>query len=227
MSEGVDLRLSDAPVDESTPAGSSAKTRIVVASAIGLVIGIGCALSAAAVVAPLFGWVGAAGVFVVWTWVEIWPKDADATEAHARREDPSRPVADLACLSAAVASLVAVGILLMSAGNAKGTKLLEIGLGIAAVIVAWALVHTIFALRYARAYFGPGLGSIDFNQDGPPRYSDFAYLAATIGLTFQVSDTDLRSGMFRRLALQHMLLSYLMGAIIIAMTINLVAGMTK
>jgi uncharacterized membrane protein len=208
--------------------GSTARTRVLLASAAGLAVGISLAFSPAAIAAPLFGWVVGSGIFVVWTWIEIWPQDAEATAAHARREDPSRPIADLACLGAAVASLSAVAILLLGAGNAHGTsKLLEIGLAIAAVLVAWALVHTVFALRYARAYFGPGLGTIDFNQDSPPRYSDFAYIAITIGLTFQVSDTDLRSNLFRRLAVQHMLLSYLMGAVIIAITINLVAGMTK
>lgn len=194
----------------------------------GLAIGIGTAFSQAAPAAPLFGWIVAAGTFTIWTWLDIWPQDAEATAAHAGRDDPSRPVADLACLSAAVASLAAVGILLIDAGNTKGAvKLWEIGLAIAAVLAAWALVHTIFTLRYARLYFGPGLGAVDFNQDGPPRYSDFAYMAITVGLTFQVSDTDLRSGSFRRLAVQHMLLSYLMGAVVIAVTINLVAGMTK
>ena len=211
-----------------TPPSTTAKTRLVVAGAVGLAVGIGLAFSPASITAPLLGWIGAAGVFVVWTWVDIWPMDPGATAAHAVREDPSRPVADLACLSAAVASLVAVGILLVGAGDTTGaTKLLEIGLSIAAVLVGWALVHTVFTLRYARAYFGPGLGAIDFNEDDPPRYSDFAYLAVTIGLTFQVSDTDLRSKLFRKLAMKHMLLSYLMGAVIIAITINLVAGMTK
>lgn len=208
--------------------GTTAKTRVLVAGAAGLGVGVGVALSPAAIAAPLFGWTAAVGVFVVWTWIDIWPQDPDATAAHAQCEDPSRPFADVACLSAAVVSLVAVGILLVGAGNAKGTiKLLEIGLAIAAVLAAWALVHTVFTLRYARAYFGPGLGAIDFNEDDPPRYSDFAYVAITIGLTFQVSDTDLRSKLFSRLAIQHMLLSYLMGAVIITITINLVAGMTK
>lgn len=205
-----------------------AAIRVSVAGAVGFAVGIAVALTPVAAAAPLLGWTSAAGVFVVWTWVQIWPQDAEATARHARIEDPSRAVADVACLSAAVASLVAVGILLVVAGNAKGTsKLLEIGLAIAAVLASWALVHTIFTLRYARAYFGPGRGAVDFNQDGPPRYSDFAYMAITIALTFQISDTDLRSGTFRKLVVQHMLLSYLMGAVIIAITINLVAGMTK
>jgi uncharacterized membrane protein len=210
------------------PLGATANTRLLVSAAVGLTVGVGIAFSPADVAAPLCGWVAAVAVFVVWTWVYIWPQDAEATAAHAQREDPSRPISDLACISAALASLVAVGILLIGAGSAKGTeKLLEIGLSVGAVLAAWALVHTVFTLRYARTYFGPGLGSIDFNEDDPPRYSDFAYVAITVGLAFQVSDTDLRSKVFRRLAIQHMLISYLMGAVIIAITINLVAGMTK
>lgn len=208
--------------------GSSASGRILIAAGLGGGVGVGLAFSPAAVAAPLLGWIAAVALFVVWTWWEIWPQSPESTAAHARREDPSRPVADLACLSAAVASLVAVGILLVSASSAKGaTKLLEIGLSIGAVAAAWSLVHTVFTLRYARTYFATGKGSIDFNDDNPPRYSDFAYVAITVGLTFQVSDTDLRSNELRRLAIRHMLLSYLMGAVFVAITINLVAGMTK
>lgn len=207
---------------------SSARGRVLTASGAGLAVGVGLAFSPVAVAAPLLGWIAAVVVFVVWTWGEIWPQGPAETAAHARREDPSRPVADLACLSAAVTSLVAVGILLVSAGNAKGaTKLLEVGLSIGAVVAAWSLVHTVFTLRYARTYFASGLGSISFNDDDPPRYSDFAYVAITVGLTFQISDTDLRSNEFRRLAVRHMLLSYLMGAVFVAITINLVAGMSK
>ena len=65
------------------------------------------------------------------------------------------------------------------------------------------------------------------NNDERPCFSDFAYLAFTIGMTYQVSDTDLTTKGFRRLALRHALLSYLFGTVIIAATINLVAGLVK
>jgi uncharacterized membrane protein len=58
-------------------------------------------------------------------------------------------------------------------------------------------------------------------------WTDFAYLSFTIGMTFQVSDTDLQTSVLRRLALRQMLISYLFGAVIIAITINLVAGLGK
>jgi uncharacterized membrane protein len=66
---------------------------------------------------------------------------------------------------------------------------------------------------------------VDFNQDDPPRYADFAYLAFTIGMTFQVSDTDLKTTEIRATALRHALLSYLFGSVILAATINLIAGL--
>jgi uncharacterized membrane protein len=88
-------------------------------------------------------------------------------------------------------------------------------------------VHTVFTLRYANLYYSGKAGGIDFNQPDLPTYTDFAYLAFTIGMTFQVSDTSLRSGIIRRTALRHALLSYLFGTGILATTINLVASLSS
>jgi uncharacterized membrane protein len=85
-------------------------------------------------------------------------------------------------------------------------------------------VHAVFTLRYAHLYYSEG-GGIDFNDDADPDYHDFAYLALTIGMTFQVSDTNLTTKAIRRTATRHALVSYLFGAIIIAMVINVVAGL--
>jgi uncharacterized membrane protein len=54
---------------------------------------------------------------------------------------------------------------------------------------------------------------------------DFAYLAFTIGMTFQVSDTNLTAKPIRRTALRHALISYLFGAVIVALVINIVASL--
>src|SRR5215210_5268718 len=101
------------------------------------------------------------------------------------------------------------------------------GLGIVSVVLAWGMVHTVFTLRYARLYYGRPKGGIEFNQDEPPRYSDFAYLAFTVGMTFQVSDTNLKTEQIRATVLRQGLLSYMFGTVIIATTINLIAGLTK
>ena len=94
---------------------------------------------------------------------------------------------------------------------------------LSAVLTSWAAVHTVFALRYARLYFDEG-GGIDFHQDEAPRYSDFAYLAFAVGMSFAISDTDLASWRMRRHALRHALLAYLFGTVIIALVINITAG---
>lgn len=177
---------------------------------------------------PLIGWDVAAVVFAVWTWLTIWPQTGAATARHAVREDPSRAAADVIILGAAVASLAAVTVVLLHAGKAKGSaRLLDIGLAIASVVASWVVVHTVFTLKYARLYYHGVDGGIDFNGEDPPRYSDFAYIAFTIGMTFQVSDTDIQTDDMRRAALRHALLSYLLGAVIIAVTINLISGLTK
>ena len=94
-------------------------------------------------------------------------------------------------------------------------------------MLSWAVVHTVFALRYADAFYTPPSGGIDFKSGDQfePDYRDFAYVAFTVGMTFQVSDTDIASSHMRRVVLSHALLAYLFGAVIVAMLVNVVAGL--
>jgi uncharacterized membrane protein len=172
------------------------------------------------------GWDSAALVFTVWVWLGIAPMSSSETDSHATREDPGRAATDLIVLIASVASLGAVGSVLVQASAAKGAQQSALaGLGVASVALSWFTVHTLFTLRYARLYYTGEDGGVNFNQDAPPRYLDFAYLSFTIGMTFQVSDTDLQTPEIRHSALRHGLLSYLFGAVILATTINLIAGL--
>jgi uncharacterized membrane protein len=66
---------------------------------------------------------------------------------------------------------------------------------------------------------------INFNEKNAPAYLDFAYVAFTVGMTFQVSDTNLTNQSLRRTALRHALISYLFGVVIVGMTINIVASL--
>jgi uncharacterized membrane protein len=93
------------------------------------------------------------------------------------------------------------------------------------VVGAWLVVHTVYTTWYALLYYSHDRGGIDFNQGEPPAYADFAYLAFTLGMTYQVSDTDLQTRPIRATALRHALLSYLLGAVVLATVINLVAGL--
>jgi uncharacterized membrane protein len=167
-------------------------------------------------------------VFCVWVWATVWGLEAKSTASHAKREDPSFDLADLVLLGAAIASLIAVGVVLAGAGRVTGNlKYLQAGFAVLSVFVSWTLIHTVFTLRYARLYYSGQAGGIDFNETGAPDYRDFAYLSFTIGMTFQVSDTNIQSKQIRRTALRHAWLSFPLGVVIIATSINLVSGLAK
>ena len=205
----------------------STRTRVLVSGAVGLVGGVAVGLAAGWRYGVLGGWMLGASLLIGWLLVTVLPMDATTTASHARREDPGHQVLDVVVLGAAVASLGAVAMLLI-AGNDRN-KALDAALSLCSVALAWAAVHTVFLTRYTGLYYpseGPD-GGIDFNEDDPPRYADFAYLAFTLGMTFQVSDTDLKTKPIRATALRHGLLSYLFGAVVLATTINLVAGLAK
>ncbi len=175
--------------------------------------------------ATLIGWNVAATVFIAWVWFKVAGMDGEATARHAAIEDLSRPTADLILIIASVASLVGVGLALLEASDTEGLeKAMIVGNSSVSVILSWATVHTVFTLRYAKLYYAAG-GGIDFNGDRAPTYTDFAYLAFTIGMTYQVSDTSIASKAIRRTALRHAYMSYLFGTVIVAMTINVVAGL--
>jgi uncharacterized membrane protein len=126
-----------------------------------------------------------------------------------------------------LASLVAVAYLLVQANSAHGVRqALQAALAVLSVAVSWALVHLLFMLRYAVLYYSGTVGGINFNQDESPRFLDFAYLAFTIGMTYQVSDTNLESTQMRVAAFRHALLSFIFGSMILATMVNLVAGLS-
>jgi uncharacterized membrane protein len=214
---------------QATPrAVTSARTKLLVSFGAGVAGSVAAGLVNAGRMAPLSGWDIMALVYGGWTWFTIWPLGAAAAEADANREDPGRDLTDLVLLCAAVASLAAVGAVLLGVGGAGGyTKYLLAALALVSVFVSWALVHTVYTLKYARLYYTGTPGGIDFNGTGAPDYHDFAYLAFTIGMTFQVSDTNLQSKQIRRTVLRHAWLSFPLVTVIIATSINLVAGLAK
>lgn len=177
--------------------------------------------------APALGWDASCLTFLGWVWAVIGRLDPVATAAHASREDPGLAVSDILVIAATLASFGGVVLILLDAANAQGgTKAAILGVSLGSVALSWFLVHTLFTLRYARLFYRRRAG-VDFNENTPPHYRDFAYLSFTVGMTFQVSDTDLTTDAIRSTALRHALLSYLLGAIVLATTINLVAGLAK
>jgi uncharacterized membrane protein len=205
--------------------GLAAK-RVSVGGLSGIVVaGIALVAGASWSVAALAATDVAALIFVAWVWISIAGADAGETGRRARAEDASRAAAEAVLLGAGAASLIAVGFTLAQASHTHAPdRGMLTTLALASVALAWSAVHTVYALRYARLYYTPPDGGIDFKGDRP-NYLDFAYLALTIGMTFQVSDTDLLGNRVRRQALHHALTSYVFGTVIVAITVSSVASL--
>ena len=204
--------------------------RLALALAIGLTVGVAALVAGGGwSVAVTGAWGAAALTIAAGIWLRIRGLDSAQTAEHAQAEDYSRSTSDLIVLSAGVASLGAVGSTLIEARHNGGTdKGLLILLAVAVVALSWTAVHLVYAVRYGDVYYEDPVGGVTFNEESEaPDYHDFAYLALTIGMTYQVSDTNLTSKTIRRLATRHALLSFLFGAVIVALAINTVASLLQ
>ncbi|GGX56392.1 hypothetical protein GCM10010515_24730 [Streptomyces fructofermentans] len=196
--------------------------RLATAAAAGAAIGALVAVLTNTPLGVLSGIAAALTLFVVAGWIVLWPMDAEATHHNARREE-FRPVAEeLVVVAAALCGLVGIVVLLLIGDSDLSHAAAATAL--CGVFMAWAALHLMYAARYAYIYYQPPEGGIDFNSDDHPRYSDFLYFSYNLGMTYQVSDTDVSSSTVRAIALRHCLLSYLFGVSILATTINLVTG---
>ena len=208
-----------------TPSPLSTLVRAIVAVVAGVV--------AAAVTVPLLGfaaallvgWAVLALTSVIWVLVMVWPMDAVKTRAHATSEDPGRQLARLVALVGSLVSLGAVGIVLIQTRErSQAEALLLAGIALVSVVSSWALVQVDYMLRYAARWYAEPVGGINFNQDEDPEYTDFAYFAVGLGMTYQVADTNVRTNEIRRIVIAQTLLAYVFGSVILASIINLVAG---
>jgi uncharacterized membrane protein len=198
--------------------------RILVAVALGVAV----ALVVGSTVGwrfALAGWVVVAGVYVAWTRLILRGMDAEQTCRWVTREDPTRWVADAVILSASIASLGGVGYVVAAASRFGAEGIQAAAVGILTVAASWFAVHTLYTVHYARLYYSDEPGGINFHDPEPPRFRDFAYVAYTVGMTYQVSDTEIGLTSIRATVLRHALLSYLLGAVVLAVTINLIAGL--
>jgi uncharacterized membrane protein len=179
--------------------------------------------------AAVAGWDAAAVTFLV----SIWPIILRADGAHAAQlatgEDETRGSAAVLLVGASVASLLGVGLALDLAGRQGGPlRVLLIGAAVLTVVLSWTVVNTVYTLRYADLHYRSreaGIGFGDPAGQEPPTYRDFAYVAFTIGMCYQVSDTTVRDRRIRRTVLAHAFLSYVFGVVIVAGSVNLIAGL--
>jgi len=205
------------------------RERFLIAAPLGIVVGLVTARFCPWQLSVLAAW-DAVALFIVgsaWTFIAVL--DAPATEQAATREDDSHALVDLVILIACLISLVGVVAGLAYARRHSGAVHVIVGvLSVFTVFLSWFTVHTLYALRYARLYYKDPRGGIEFpGPDQTPDYLDFVYVAFTIGMTFQVSDTNIGQRLIRRTVVRHSMLSYAFGTAIVGVAINVVGNLIR
>ncbi|HVY05176.1 MAG TPA: DUF1345 domain-containing protein [Burkholderiales bacterium] len=163
--------------------------------------------------------------------IQIRDVSPEVMKRIAAQQDAGKWMVLFLTLVAASASLVAIAgevPPISEAGDIE--KLLRIVLVFGTIVLSWAFIHTIFALHYAHDYYsGPtGKGAdkgLAFPGNNAPNYMDFVYFSFTVGMTFQVSDVQITDRSFRGLTLMHGIVSFFYSTVILALTINLMAGL--
>jgi uncharacterized membrane protein len=102
------------------------------------------------------------------------------------------------------------------------------------MLLSWVMVHTSFCFHYAHLYYGDAdddpkvhAEGLIFPHEKRPDYLDFAYFSFVVGMTFQVSDVEITSRSIRRFVLLHSLLSFGLSMFVVALTVNLIAGLKR
>ena len=212
--------------------------------ALAVIIGVAAALLAPHLLGTLarvvVGWVGFAATDLALIIMGMWQADTDDIRRVSASEDLPRTQAFVLVVGAAMASLGAVvGLMGSLKGISKDLRVLHVALSVAAVVLAWMLVHLVFTLRYAHTYYdadedtGHDIGGLVFPDDqgedkGPkltPNYVDFAYFSFIIGMTAQTADIGIGNRELRRAALLHGLIAFIFNTVIVALTIGTIGGM--
>jgi uncharacterized membrane protein len=171
------------------------------------------------------GWDLAVALYLVLALHLMASSDVQRIRRHAAAQDEGQ-LTILACtVAAAVASLAAIFVELHgSAGGARSGA--QVFVAALTIFLSWAFIHTIFALHYAHEFYDDtaGQGMAFPGGDPNPDYWDFVYFSFVIGMTSQVSDVAITSGLIRRTATVHGVVSFLFNAALLALTVNIAAG---
>jgi uncharacterized membrane protein len=205
--------------------------RALTAFIAGLVVAVVLLLFVTWGLALIGGWDAAALTVLLTIWPIIVRADSSLAPQLAAREDQTEGLARTLLVGASTASLLGAGYALHLAGRESGApRVLLIGFAVLTVVLSWTVINTVCTLRYADEHFRSKPGGIAFGTDDGqqhPSYRDFAYVAFTIGMCYQVSDTTLRDPQVRRTALAHAILSYVFGVVIVAGSVNLISGLFR
>ena len=178
-------------------------------------------------------WDAFALVFILTSWIVFFTRPVPEIIKQANKEDGSRVFVLTSIIISSFASMFTVLLLMIAKPKSSGQELISVILAIGGMVLSWVMVHTIFTFHYAHMYYDEEIDdtpeglALAFPGEEKPDYIDFAYFAFVIGITFQVSDVEINSRKIRRTTLAHSLLAFALNTFVVALTINLIAGLKK
>ena len=182
----------------------------------------------------ILGWDTFCLLMILFSWMLFFSTTPDELCAVVDEQDDGLKIIFMIVLVGVCLSLFGALLLLNSKGESTFNKAFHTIISLSPVFFSWILLHTTFAIRYAHLYHdhnklntGSNVGGIGFPTKQDPDYIDFAYFSFVIGMTFQVSDIQINSRVIRRFVLMHSLISFVFNTIIIALTINTIAGLKQ
>ena len=176
--------------------------------------------------APAAGWIATAIFYLIWMRASLANLTPSAVESIVQQRRPARRPADTIIIIASIASLGGVAFLLV-AGTSKGPDaMIAAVIGFLSVVASWLVVQAVYTLRYAILFYTAPVGGIDFNHEERPAFSDFAYLSFTIAVTYGITDTAVKDRVIRKSVLQHSMVSYLFGTVILAITVQVITTLS-
>lgn len=200
----------------------------------GAVVGAGVALLPLPTVWPtqvLLAWCAGSGTFLALSWWLAARFDAQRTRARALAQDQSHRILSALLLLCVFISAGAIALMLQHVKDlAAAQRVAHLALSMLALAASWLLMQTIFAFHYAHVYYqsesrSHGLGGgLQFPGKQAPDYFDFLYYAHVVGMTSQVSDVVVTARHMRRLTLLHSLAAFAFNMLVLALSINVVAG---
>lgn len=182
----------------------------------------------------MIAWIIFSCVFLILSWMVIFLRQVDQIKKKAVEDDGSTIFVFFMVIISSFTNIFIVLLLMMSKDQTFMENPFFVPLNVAGILLSWAMMHTIYVFHYAHEYYnGTGIkgerftGGLDFPSEKNPDYMDFAYFSFVMGSTFQVSDVSIVSKRIRRIALVHGVLSFLFNTFVVALTINIIAGLMK
>ena len=212
------------------------RPRIVICALVGVAIYFLLPASLRAATRGLVAWNGATLLFIALVGWIVARSTRDSIAAHASIEDENQWILLLGGIVAAAAAMAAIvselGVVKDMAGLQKAT---HIALTAATIFSAWVFIHLLFALHYAHEYYAPTptpddpadtlRAGLKFPTAAEPTYGDFLYFSFVIGCACATADVETVSRAMRNVALCHGVVSFFFNTIILALTINIGAGL--